>query len=166
MNAVGIVAAAVTRKRVAISTSALRWLALTTRLVLSLPQLPAWTRLLRLPTSIIGNPALACVYAIGIILLFQDAGWRRRLLPLVAVGRTALSNYLLQSVICTTIFYSYGFGLYGKVGPAAGMGLSVLIFAVQVPASEWWLRRFQFGPAEWIWRSLTYGQPQPLRIAK
>jgi uncharacterized protein len=86
--------------------------------------------------------------------------------PLAAVGRSALSNYLLQSVIGTMIFYSYGLGLYGRVGPALGVGLSVVIFLVQVPVSVWWLRRFQFGPVEWVWRSLTYGRLQPLRIAR
>jgi uncharacterized protein len=150
----------------------LRWalavgvLAHLARLVLSLPELPPWTRLLRLPTHIVGNPALACVYAIGFILLFQIARWRRWLVPLAAVGRSALSNYLLQSVIGTMIFYSYGLGLYGRVGPALGVGLSVVIFLVQVPVSVWWLRRFQFGPVEWVWRSLTYGRLQPLRIAR
>jgi uncharacterized protein len=84
------------------------------------------------------------------------------LTPLAAVGRTALSNYLLQSLICTTIFYSYGLGLFGRVGPAAGTALAVVIYAVQVPLSRWWLRRFQFGPMEWLWRSLTYMKRQPM----
>ena len=134
------------------------------RFLLFLPGAAQWLRLLRLPTSIVGNPAMAAVYCIGAILLFQVPGWRARLEPLATVGRAALSNYLLQSLICTSIFYSYGLGLYGQVGPAAGLGLTVLIFALQVPLSVWWLRRFRFGPAEWLWRSLTYRRLQPLRI--
>ena len=133
------------------------------RFLLLMQGLPPWTRLLRLPTSIVGNPALACVYAIAVVLAFEVAAWRGRLSPLAAVGRTALSNYLLQSLICTTVFYSYGLALYGTVGPAAGLGLAVVIFALQVPLSVWWVRRFRFGPAEWVWRSLTYGRRQPFR---
>jgi uncharacterized protein len=76
----------------------------------------------------------------------------------------ALSNYLFQSLVCTTLFYSYGLGLFGKVGPAAGLALSFAIYSVQVPLSVWWLRRFRFGPMEWVWRSMTYGKLQPMRM--
>ena len=61
------------------------------------------------------------------------------------------------------LFYGYGLGLYGQVGAAQGVLLTVLIFALQVAWSSWWLRRFQFGPAEWLWRTLTYGRAQPMR---
>ena len=134
------------------------------RYLLYLQGLPSWTRALRLPMSIVGNPAMACAYSVALILLFQLPAWRARLLPVAAVGRTALSNYLLQSVICTSVFYSYGLGLYGRVGPAAGLALTVVIYAGQLAASVWWLRRFRFGPMEWLWRSLTYGRRQPLRV--
>jgi uncharacterized protein len=80
------------------------------------------------------------------------------------VGRLALSNYLFQTLVCTTIFYSYGLGFYGKVGPAAGLALTVLIFVTQIMLSVWWIRRFRFGPAEWLWRTLTYGKLQPVRV--
>ena len=86
--------------------------------------------------------------------------------PLAAVGRMALSNYLLQSLICTTIFYSYGLALFGKVGPSLGLLLTITIFLIQIPLSVWWLRRFQFGPIEWLWRSLTYWQRQPMRLSR
>ena len=112
----------------------------------------------------IGVPALSFFYVSTLVLLFQKEAWKRRLAPLAAVGRMALSNYLLQSVVCTTIFYSYGLGLYGKVGPAAGLALTVLIFLLQVPLSIWWLRHFRFGPAERLWRTLTYGRLQPIRV--
>ena len=133
------------------------------RYLLFLQGLPDWMRLLRLPTSIVGNPALACAYSVALVLLFQLPVWRAWLSPLGAVGRAPLSNYLLQSVICTGIFYSYGLGLYGRVGPAAGMVVTLAVFAAQLLVSVWWLRRFRFGPVEWLWRSLTYGRPQPFR---
>ena len=75
----------------------------------------------------------------------------------------ALTNYLLQSVICTLLFYSYGLGLFGKVGHAAGIGLTLVIYLLQIPFSRWWMQRFQYGPAEWLWRSLTYLKLQPMR---
>jgi len=115
--------------------------------------------------AIVGNPAMACAYAVAVVLLFQVPAVSRLAAPLAAVGRTALSNYLLQSIVCTAIFYRYGLGLYGTVGPAAGMALSVAVFALQAPASACWLRRFRWGPVEWIWRSLTYGWVQPMRAA-
>ena len=112
----------------------------------------------------IGAPALSIAYMSGLTLLAQQEAWRARLAPLAAVGRTALSNYLLQSLICTTIFYGYGLGLFATMGPAAGAALAVGIYAVQVVLSLWWLRRFQFGPIEWLWRSLTYLRVQPMRV--
>jgi peptide/nickel transport system permease protein len=77
--------------------------------------------------------------------------------PLGFVGRTALSNYLLQSVVCTLLFYGYGMGLYRKLGPAITIFLTLLVFRAQIALSAWWLERYRFGPAEWLWRSLTYG---------
>jgi len=114
---------------------------------------------------IISGPALGFFYASTMILLAQKEAWQRRLAPLAAVGRLALSNYLLQSLVCTTIFYSYGLGLYGKVRPVYGLALTLVIFLLQVPLSLWWLRRFQFGPMEWLWRSLTYLRLQPMRLS-
>ncbi len=75
----------------------------------------------------------------------------------------ALTDYLLQFVICPTLFYGYGFGLYGEVGAAAALLLATGINATQIPFSSWWLKRFQFGPMEWLWRSLSYLRPQPMR---
>ncbi len=102
-------------------------------------------------------------YAAAIVLLAQRAPWRRVLSPLGALGRMALSTYLLQTLMFTTLFYGYGFGQYFEVGPAGVFGYTVLFFAVQIVASVWWLRHFQFGPAEWLWRTLTYLKP-PIRI--
>ncbi len=110
-------------------------------------------------------PFLSAVYATTIMLLYRNATWRRRLAPLAAVGRLSLSNYLLQSLVAALVFTGYGLGLYGQVGAAWGLALSITIFAVQVPLSAWWLGRFQFGPAEWLLRSFTYGKVQPLRRA-
>jgi uncharacterized protein len=69
-----------------------------------------------------------------------------------------LTNYLMQTLIATALFYGWGLGLWGKVGPALDLVLAIgIFFAVQVPLSKWWLRRFEMGPMEWLWRKLTYG---------
>jgi uncharacterized protein len=114
----------------------------------------------------IGAPALCFTYAAGLTLLFQQPAWRRWLAPLAPLGRMALTNYLLQSLVCTTIFNGYGLGLYGQVGPAPLVALAVVIWLAQVPLSAWWLRRFQYGPVEWLWRTLTYLRWQPLQAAR
>ncbi len=111
-----------------------------------------------------GVIGLSLFYASAIVLLAQRETWKRRLAPLAAVGRMALTNYLLQTLICTSIFYGYGLGFYGTVGPAAGLALTIVIYAVQVIFSVWWIGRFRFGPAEWLWRTLTYGKLQPMRL--
>ncbi len=133
---------------------------------ISNPALPFLTRQLSALLWAIGGPALCFFYASTIVLLAQREGWKRRLAPLAFVGRMALTNYLLQTVICVTFFYNYGLGFYGKVGPAAGIGLTLLIYGLQIPLSVWWLRRFRFGPAEWLWRTLTYGRLQPMRVSQ
>ena len=74
-----------------------------------------------------------------------------------AVGRTALSNYLPQSVVCTTLFYSWGGALYGTVSPLAGLVITLPIYAAQVVLSVLYMKRFHTGPMEWLWRRLTYG---------
>jgi uncharacterized protein len=75
----------------------------------------------------------------------------------------ALTNYLLQSILGAALFHSYGLGLYGKVAVWQGIVLTILIFAGQVFFSRWWFTHFQFGPFEWLWRSLTYGKLQAMR---
>jgi uncharacterized protein len=108
----------------------------------------------------IAGSALSLFYISGVALLTRKRSWMEWLSPLAFVGRTALSNYLLQSVICTLLFYGYGMGLYRKLGPAITIFLTLLIFRAQIGLSAWWLERYRFGPVEWLWRSLTYG-PQP-----
>jgi uncharacterized protein len=115
--------------------------------------------------DMIGCLALSVVYATSIILLAQRVAWKPWLRPLAAVGRMALSNYLFQSLACTTLFYSYGFGMFGKVEPFPGLCLTIAIYICQALFSVEWLRYYRFGPMEWIWRSLTYGKLQPMRVA-
>jgi uncharacterized protein len=113
----------------------------------------------------VGSVALCLFYVTALTLLLRDPVWQGRLGRLAPVGRMALTIYLLESLICTAIFNGYGLGLYGRMGPAAGLLLSIVIYLLLVPFSGWWLSHFRFGPVEWLWRTLTYLRPQPMRLA-
>jgi uncharacterized protein len=101
---------------------------------------------------------LSAGYISGLALLYLREDKRRFLLPFAAVGRMALTDYLMQSVLCTLFFYHYSTGLYGRIGPAIGLIPTVVLYAAQVVFSNWWLSRYRFGPMEWLWRGLTYGK--------
>lgn len=103
-----------------------------------------------------GVPALALALIALVATLWQKVGWQRLLSFLAPVGRMALTNYLMQTVICVVIFYGYGFGQFGKIGALQATLTALVIFAVQVLASMAWLKFFAYGPMEWIWRQLTY----------
>ncbi|MGB0044866.1 MAG: DUF418 domain-containing protein [Terriglobales bacterium] len=105
-----------------------------------------------------GAHILSAGYATGLALLFMDEHKRRFLLPFAAVGRMALTDYLMQSVVCTLFFYHYTTGLFGRVGPAIGLLLTFILYGAQVAFSNWWLQRYRFGPMEWLWRGMTYGK--------
>jgi uncharacterized protein len=103
--------------------------------------------------------ALMVFYVLTIVRLAQTPAGARALAPLATTGRMPLTNYLMQTLLCTALFYGWGFGQWGRVGPAAGLGLALLIyFGIQVPWSLWWLRTHERGPMEALWARLTYGR--------
>jgi uncharacterized protein len=75
----------------------------------------------------------------------------------------AFTNYILQTLICTTLFFGHGFGLYGSVERTGQILIVLAIWGFQLLLSPWWLARFRYGPLEWAWRSLSYGTRQPFR---
>jgi uncharacterized protein len=107
--------------------------------------------------------ATALVYAALLLMAFQTTRGARLLAPLAATGRMALTTYLTQSVVCTFLFYSWGLGWFGRVGYTGMLGITLTLFGLQMAASMWWLKRFRFGPVEWLWRTLTYGSPPAMR---
>jgi len=114
-------------------------------------------------TYAFGVPALALgIIALGVT-LWQKESWRPQLAFLAPVGRMALTNYLLQTVICVLIFYGYGFGLFGRFGATVSTLIALAIFLFQIIISTVWLKYFSYGPMEWIWRQLTYGKRLNLR---
>ncbi len=113
-----------------------------------------------------GSHILAAGYVSGLAVLFLREDWQRRLAPFAAVGRMALTDYLMQSVFFTVFFYHYTTGLFGRIGPAWGLLLTVVFYSLQVAFSNWWLERYRFGPMEWLWRGMTYGKFPAMRKAE
>ena len=113
-----------------------------------------------------GVPALALFFVALVATLWQKAAWQPLLGVLAPVGRMALTNYLLQTVICVTIFYGYGFGLFGQFGALKATAVAIAIFLGQIVLSTLWLKYFRYGPMEWIWRQLTYRQRLSLRASR
>lgn len=109
-----------------------------------------------------GSIGLACAWMAGFVLLFQRDTWRRRCELLATVGRTALSNYLLQTLVGIALFYGIGLGIGPQWGLPAVLVATAAIFIAQCAASSWWLARFRYGPVEWAWRCLTYGKYLPI----
>ena len=109
----------------------------------------------------IGAP-LALGYLAAVVLIVKLGAIKPATDALAAVGRMALTNYLLQTLICTTLFYGHAGGLYARVQFPALAGVIAGVWAINIAFSVLWLRVFRFGPMEWLWRSLTYLRPQPL----
>jgi uncharacterized protein len=111
----------------------------------------------------VGRVAMTCGH-IAIIMLFVKSGILTFLRQaLAAVGQMAFSNYIMHSIICNFIFLGYGFAMYGKMQRHELYYVVVSIWVLQLILSPIWLKYFQFGPLEWLWRSLTYWKRQPFR---
>ena len=115
------------------------------------------------PLADAGMLVLALGYAATLVVICQTTRGRQLLSGLGAVGRMALTNYLMQSLLYVLLLFGFGLGLLPYIGATNALGLAVLIFALQIPFSRWWLARYRFGPMEWLWRSGTYGRWQPMR---
>ena len=110
------------------------------------------------PTYQLGRLGVALGWLGVLILAMRWFGIGRKL---AAVGRMALTNYLMQSLICLFIFSGIGFGLLGELHRTELYIVVLLIWAFQLWLSPWWLARFRYGPAEWLWRGLTYAKAPP-----
>ena len=116
---------------------------------------------LRSPAALL----LAAGYCAGIVVALQQ-GWGKRLFGIFApVGRMALTNYLAQGLIYAFVLFGVGpgLGLAGRIGSTAVVVICIAFFALQTAFSHWWLARYGFGPIEWLWRTLTYGERPPMR---
>ena len=113
----------------------------------------------------LGTILLALGYAAAIIAIANSARGKAWLGWAAPLGRMAFTNYLAQSVIFGWIFYGYGFGLFGRLGTASALAIGIAVYVAQVLFSAWWLKRFRYGPVEWLWRTLMYGAAQPMSIS-
>jgi uncharacterized protein len=107
------------------------------------------------------------VLAIGLSMLVAMWAERSRSAPSVVlekVGRLALTNYLLQSVVCSLLFYSFGLGLFGDLNNTEVLAFVPLVWLVNIGFSLWWTRRYRMGPLEWLWRAMTEGTRLPNRL--
>ncbi|MRH44188.1 DUF418 domain-containing protein [Aquibacillus halophilus] len=119
---------------------------------------PAWFSYTQ---DTIGGSASALFYLTSITLAFQKDFLAKLLKPFTYVGRMSLSNYLSQSIICFILFYSVGFGFYGQVSPIGSVAIVVVVYSIQVVVSKIWISNYRFGPMEWLWRRLMYGEKLP-----
>jgi uncharacterized protein len=111
-----------------------------------------------------GQFFMAAGYLGLLIRLLDSPKWHKMLAKLAPMGRMALTNYIMHSIILSSVFYGYAGGLYGEISRAPQMLIVFAIVAIQIPLSSWWLKQFQFGPLEWLWRSLTYKKWQSFRV--
>ena len=111
----------------------------------------------------LGTILLALGYGAGIIAIANLESGKSLLGWAAPLGRMAFTNYLAQSLIFGWIFYGYGLGLFGRLGVASALAIGVAVYVGQVFFSTWWLRRYRYGPVEWLWRTLMYGVAQPMR---
>ncbi|MBY7145007.1 DUF418 domain-containing protein [Virgibacillus sp. NKC19-3] len=106
--------------------------------------------------NMLSGPFLMLFYVAAVVLLLRKGNIQQLLMPFASVGRMALSNYLLQSLIAVGLFYGYGAGLFGQVSSSLGFLIALIIYILQVTASHFYLKRFKQGPMESLWRKWTY----------
>jgi uncharacterized protein len=152
----------------------LRWVALPAGLALMLLSYRLVPTVSFARMDLVSAAAAALAAVAGLLMCLGYLAWvlrglqaggaaARALAALAPAGRMALSNYLLQSLVCTAIFAGYGLGYFERLPRAWQVPFAFALFAAQVAASRWWLARYRFGPAEWLWRTATYGRRQPMR---
>lgn len=112
----------------------------------------------------VGSVGVFLAYAALVMLLVQSGRLPEPTARLAATGRMALTNYIAQSLICTLIFHGHGLGLFERVAAPGRIAIVIAIWTLQLLWSPWWLRRFRFGPLEWLWRTATYLKRQPMRV--
>lgn len=108
------------------------------------------------------NIFMAAIILCGFLLLYQNKKWESKLLFFAPYGKMALTNYILQSVIGTFIFFGWGLGYLGQIRTIFLFTMAILLIFIQTIASKYWLQIFKYGPLEWLWRSATYLKWQPV----
>jgi uncharacterized protein len=115
-------------------------------------------------TYYIAGEAGTIAIAAALLFVIKSGAVRSLLRPFAAVGQTALSNYLLTSLLCQMVFVFGPWKLYGQLEYYQLLYVVFGVWAINLVVSPLWLRTFEFGPCEWLWRSLTYWKLQPMRL--
>ncbi|MET4067621.1 uncharacterized protein ABID58_002410 [Bradyrhizobium sp. S3.2.6] len=114
----------------------------------------------------LGTIVLALGYGAAILGIAHVERGKKLLGWAAPLGRMAFTNYVAQSVIFGWIFYGYGLGLFGRLGVAPALAIGIIVYAAQLRFSAFWLRHYRYGPLEWLWRSLMYGERQPMVVPR
>ena len=114
----------------------------------------------------VGVVPLSLAYVASIGLFWEKTKGKNKWTLFAPVGRMALTNYIMQSLIAIFLFYGVGLGFGGNIGPSIFIPVAIVVFILQVLYSHWWFRNFNYGPFEWVWRQLTYGKRLPLVKSK
>ncbi len=123
----------------------------------------SWHHVLGLNFADWMNLLLTSIIVCAFVLLYRKPSWERRLNFFAPYGRMALTNYLLQALIGTSLFFGWGLGLMEELRSLYLVVMALVLITLQTLFSRFWLSRFRYGPIEWLWRSGTYLKWQPLR---
>ena len=125
--------------------------------------LQSWNAMIGLTGMDMSNAAMTIIYIVLFAMWFKKSKGEKLLLKFAPYGRMALTNYVLQSIIFTFVFFGWGFGLIGELRQVYTFLLALLFIALQMLVSKWWMQYFKYGPLEWLWRSLTFFKIFPFR---
>lgn len=123
----------------------------------------SWLAMIGLSGYDLVNLAMTLIYIALFVMLYRNIKHQRFLIKLAPYGRMALTNYVMQSILCTMLFYGWGFGFLGKMSNSYTVLIAIALIVVQVWVSKIWLQHFTYGPLEWLWRSLTFFKVHPMK---
>lgn len=129
-----------------------------------IPDFSSWPVVLSVCFYDVWNGVMTLFYVAAFALLFLRPRWQTLFLPFAPIGRMALSSYLLQTAVGAFVFFGFGLGLLGRFGLSVSIPIGVAVVAFETWLCTLWLRRFRYGPVEWLWRSLTWLHRQPFRL--
>ncbi|WP_222984149.1 DUF418 domain-containing protein [Flagellimonas meishanensis] len=122
-----------------------------------------WLAMLGLTAYDLNNVAMTFLFISVFVILYKKTKPQKWLSRFAPYGKMALTNYFFQSVVGTFLLFGWGLGLIGELRNIYTFGLAIILVAVQMFLSKWWLERFRYGPIEWLWRSATFLKAFPLK---
>lgn len=122
-----------------------------------------WTTMFGLTAIDLNNIAMTLIIISLFVIVYRKVKGAKWLAKFAPYGRMALTNYVFQSIVGTAIFFGWGLGFLGELRNSYAFLLAIAVIMVQMWLSKWWLAKFQYGPLEWLWRSLTYLKLYPMK---